>query len=71
MLLDKSLLENGRFEPNYSDCSINRVISDVVDIMREQAALKQVALRFDVPNYDKVILRLDVQRTQQILINFL
>ena len=33
--------------------------------------MKQVNLLFDVPDYVRVILRIDLQRTQQILINFL
>lgn len=71
MLLDNTLLENKRFEPDYSDCPINRVIADVVEIMRAQANMKQINLEFFPLRKSKLMVKMDLQRTQQILINFL
>ena len=46
MNLDKSLIENGRFEPDINDSPVNRVIEDVILIMKDQAEVKKVELNF-------------------------
>ena len=70
MNLDKSLLENGKFEPNLNDSPINRVIEDVILIMKDQAKLKTVKLKF-YPLPSETMVRLDMQRTQQVMINLI
>lgn len=64
MSLDRSLLENNRFVPDYTNCPINRVVADVIDIMRAQADLKQIQLVFQPAITEKIWLRIDLQRTQ-------
>ena len=70
MLLDKSMIEHDKFETNLQDCPINRVVSDVVAIMNEMAAPKRIRREFK-PLPTELILRIDLIRTQQIIINLL
>ena len=59
MNLDRSLLQKGRFEPNYSTCPLNRVVTDVVEIMRDQAAVKKIKLNL-LPLRREVSIPLDL-----------
>lgn len=34
MLLDKNLMENDRFQPNYTDHPLNRVIADIIEMLK-------------------------------------
>lgn len=46
-LLDRSLLENKMLVPAYSTQNLNKVIQEVIQIMKVQASHKQIRLNFD------------------------
>ena len=59
MLLDRNLMENNRFEPDYAEHPLNRVVADIIELLRFQAELKQVALKL-VPLKKETIVRIDL-----------
>ena len=34
MLLDRNLMENNRFEPDYAEHPLNRVVADIIELLR-------------------------------------
>lgn len=59
MLLDKNLMENNRFEPDYADHPLNRVVADIIELLKFQASLKQVRLKM-VPLKSETIVKIDL-----------
>ena len=70
MLLDNNMIDHDKFELDLQDCPINRVVSDVIAIMNEMAAPKRIEIVFK-PLPTELILKMDLVRTQQIIINLL
>jgi hypothetical protein len=59
MLLDKNLMENNRFEPEYADHPLNRVVADIIELLKFQASLKQVKLKM-IPLKSESIVKIDL-----------
>lgn len=59
MLLDKNLMENNRFEADYAHHPLNRVVADIIELLRFQASLKQVRLKL-IPLASETIVKIDL-----------
>ena len=70
-ILDIAKIEAGRTELSISPCDLERVVQDVVDLMRVRAAEKNLALAIDksgeVPRY----VQTDGEKLREVLINLL
>ena len=70
-LLDRSLLQNGKLQPNFEEASFYEIVNEVIMIMQSQTELKKIKLIFDVGAVKGEKYMLDVQRTMQVLINLI
>lgn len=70
-ILDLSRLEAGRMEVTPIDFDLHRCVSDVVDLLRSQAAEKGLSLQFDIAPDVPRDARADAGRLRQILLNLL
>ena len=68
--LDKNMLDNNSFTPNFEYYPLNKSIIDVTRILNGQAALQNISFKVSVPEKEVVIL-LDQLRLQQVIINLL
>ena len=70
MLLDRSMLDNNRFQPNLESHPVNQTISNIVDILQLQAQFKKVKIEFE-KLHEEIVLELDLLRLQQVVINLI
>ena len=70
-ILDVSKIEAGKMTPQIGPCDIAQVIGDVVEMMRQRAAEKGLALRLEI---DEPIIRdveTDALRVRQVVVNLI
>lgn len=70
LTLDKNMLDNNAFTPNFEYYPLNKTIMDVASILNGQAALQQINFAVNVPSQEVTVL-LDQLRLQQVIINLL
>jgi signal transduction histidine kinase len=70
LLLDKNMLDNDLFVPNYEFHSINISIAEVVDILQSQAKLQKIQIEIFALKEDFIV-KIDQLRLQQVVINLL
>ena len=70
LLLDRNMLEKNIFVPNLEMHSINNTINSVVRILEQQAELQHIKIKYQKLDKD-VIVKIDLLRIQQIIINLL
>ena len=68
--LDKNMIDNNSFTPNFEYYPLNKTIIDVTKILNGQAALQNISFEVSVPEKEVVVL-LDQLRLQQVIINLL
>jgi signal transduction histidine kinase len=56
--LDKNMLDNGLFAPNFEIHPLNKTITEVVDILRNQALLQGISFELVLP-LNEVTIKLD------------
>lgn len=70
LLLDRSLIENGAFTPQFEFTPVNRIVHDCTRILKQQAQVKDICIAMN-PMKREMILKIDPLRVQQVVINFL
>jgi signal transduction histidine kinase len=70
MLLDKSLMENGQFQPQFEPAYLYKIIRETIEILKGQAKTKKLDIIFNPPSED-IFLKVDEMRIQQVLMNLL
>ena len=68
-ILDFSKIEAGKLELEIADCNVHTAVEEVVELLAEPAARKQVDLAFYLDENVPAIIRGDQGRLRQILIN--
>ena len=70
LILDKNMLDNNAFTPNFEQYPLKKTILDVIQILEPQAALLNIKFNVSLPR-DEVTVLLDQLRPQQVMINLL
>ena len=68
--LDKNMLDNGLFAPNFEIYPLKKTIREVTDILRSQAKLQGISFELALP-LKEVTVKLDQLRVQQVILNLL
>jgi len=56
MLLDKNMIEKGLFTPSFEELPLNRIVSDTVKIMQQQASLRKIQISYEALKKEQVIM---------------
>lgn len=70
-ILDLSKVESGRLEVEKIDCSVHKIIADVVHVLSVQSDKKGVDLKFNIDNKIPESIESDPARLRQILTNLI
>jgi len=70
-VLDLSKIEAGKFELEYSPCSIRQIIEDISSLFRKTLADKNLKFSINIENEIPDFVLLDETRTRQILLNLI